>query len=91
MEFETELEYLTTTRECLSSLGIPSNIGGPLSSQMADESTVSRLPKLPEGTIGFMVPKTYWVIRNDDLKLMETLWTAVGAATTGIIRYCDPD
>jgi hypothetical protein len=31
-----------------------------------------------------MIPKTYWVIRNDDLKLMDTLWPAICAATAVI-------
>lgn len=84
MEVETELEYLVNVREHLSSLGMPSDVVGPLSTEMASESTVLRFPDFPPGTMGLMIPKTYWVIRNDDLRLMETLWPAIAAATAVI-------
>src|SRR5207249_2444787 len=71
-------------REHLSSLGMPSDVVVFLSSEMASQSTIIRFPDFPPGTMGLMIPKTYWVIRNDDLKLMEALWPAICAATAVI-------
>src|SRR4051794_810720 len=82
MEVDSEQEYLVLMRDHLSSLGMPPDVADPLSSEMADEVRISRYPKLPPGTMGLMFLKTYWVIRDEDLKLMDTLWAGILAAAS---------
>ncbi len=37
-------------------------------------------PPLPPGAYGLMIPRMHWVIRDDDLKLSDAFFKAVGAA-----------
>jgi hypothetical protein len=48
--------------------------------EIKDEFLVIRLPRPLPGAMSWMAPVKHWVVRDDDLKLMDSVWSAIIAA-----------
>jgi hypothetical protein len=83
MEFQNEgafAQYLA--RELGERL--PAGGGAALAHAIAGECVELSFPQVPPGTMGMVLPIKRWIIKNDDLKFLESLLDGLkGAAAAG--------
>lgn len=79
-EFQSAAELREFCRAELARRGIGAELAANLTDAVADELTETRMKSPPRGGFGLMLPIVCWVIRDDDLALLESLWAGLTAA-----------
>ncbi|WAS95259.1 hypothetical protein [Nannocystis punicea] len=82
-DFQTEIQCANVIAEYASRIdALSEDLARRFASAIAAEFVTMRLPSPRPGTFSLMVPVTRWVVRDDDLKLMDSVWAATAAAAS---------
>ncbi len=81
-EFRSTAECVSFCLRVFVQRGMDAESGKQLAEAIAEELSEERTRESPPGSLGLMLPVVCWVIRDEDLALLDALWAGLTAAAS---------